>query len=164
MTPSFGGRSTQRQLVRGCGPEQLYADRSKELDPLPKVACQAASRVMDFSGLLDRGCSGAQVLFAGCPDISGTGELSLSLVSACLSVLSLMTSTSGALQSQAARVFGAAWASQDFGAFLDSGSNVGLLSFDAAMKLLRDRRLSMLRVIGISGKTFPADVSGQLVW
>jgi len=119
---------------------------------------------MDFSGLLDRGCSGAQVLFAGCPDISGTGELSLSLVSACLSVLSLMTSTSGALQSQAARVFGAAWASQDFGAFLDSGSNVGLLSFDAAMKLLRDRRLSMLRVIGISGKTFPADVSGQLVW
>ena len=37
------------------------------------------------------------------------------------------------------------------------------LSFDAAMKLFRDLRLSKLRVIGISGKTLAADVSGQLV-
>ena len=48
-------------------------------------------------------------------------------------------------------------------ALIDSGANCHILTYEAAMKLLRDQSESNLRVIGVNGDSTAADVQGRLL-
>ena len=46
---------------------------------------------------------------------------------------------------------------------IDSGANVHILSYEAALKLLEDAAESYLKVLGVNGASTRADVQGRLV-
>ena len=46
---------------------------------------------------------------------------------------------------------------------LDSGSSIHLLTLPAALKLFASKQASSLKVLGVSGRAVPADLSGHLV-
>ena len=48
-------------------------------------------------------------------------------------------------------------------ALIDSGANCHVLSYKAALKLLRDATESYLKVIGVNGSTSSADIQGSLI-
>ena len=62
-----------------------------------------------------------------------------------------------------ARVFHSCASSDPVTLTLDSGSDIHLLTLDAAQKLFRNSERSQLSVLGVSGQSLRADLQGHLV-